>query len=203
MFFFIIAEGSKNVKRIHNKIFRFPRAAFDFFPRVYYNGKSMENIVLIGMPSSGKSTVGKMLAAKRGLPFLDGDDLIRARTGESLAATIASAGAEGFIKIEEEVLCRLTASGAVIATGGSAVYSARAMAHLGSIGKIFYLKIPEEAAEKRIPDFTARGVVMRGKIASLKELYAERAPLYEKYADVTVDCGGKTPQEIAEEIIKA
>ena len=160
----------------------------------------MENVVLIGMPSSGKSTVGRLLARKLGYSFLDGDDLIRARESRPLQTLIARYGAEGFLKIEEEVLCGLSAQKTVIATGGSAVYSEKAMANLKSLGKIVYLKLPERDVEKRIPDFSARGVVMRGNISTLQELYAERAPLYEKYADVTVDCGGKSPDEIAEEL---
>lgn len=162
----------------------------------------MKSVVLIGMPSAGKSSAGKKLAKSLGLVFLDGDELIRAVTGEPLSATIAREGAEGFLKIEEEVLLRLSAADAVVATGGSAVYSERAMARLKSLGKVVYLKISEEEAEKRIPDFTARGVVMRGKISTLKELYAERAPLYEKYADVTVDCTGKSLDSILSELLK-
>ncbi len=161
----------------------------------------MKSVVLIGMPSSGKTSVGKLLAKKSGRPFSDGDEFIRARTREPLSATIARLGAEGFLKVEEEVLCSVKEENAVIATGGSAVYSERAMAHLKSLGKIVYLLLPEREVEKRIPDFTARGVVMRGNIATLKELYAERVPLYEKYADVTVDCTGKSPEEIAEELL--
>ncbi len=175
---------------------------FDFSFAIDYNEKSMKTIVLIGMPSSGKSSAGKKLAKELGLAFLDGDDLIRAFTGESLAATIARIGAEGFLKIEEEVLCGLSAKGAVIATGGSAVYSEKAMAHLKSLGKIVYLKIAEEEAERRIPDFSARGVVMRGNIATLRELYAERVPLYEKFADATVDCTGKSVSSVVSELIK-
>ncbi len=174
---------------------------FDFSAGMIYNEKSMKTFVLIGMPSSGKSSAGKKLAKELGIAFLDGDDLIRAFTGESLAATIARVGAEGFLKIEEEVLCGLSAKDAVVATGGSAVYSEKAMAHLKSLGKVVYLKITEEEAEKRIPDFTARGVVMRGKVSTLKELYAERVPLYEKYADATVDCTGKSLDGVVSELL--
>ncbi len=161
----------------------------------------MNSVVLIGMPSSGKTSVGKLLAKKSGRLFLDGDELIRARTKEPLSATIARLGAEGFLKVEEETLCSVKEENAVIATGGSAVYSERAMAHLKSLGKTVYLKLSEREVEKRIPDFTARGVVMRGNIATLKELYAERVPLYEKYADLAADCTGKSPEEIAEELL--
>ena len=161
----------------------------------------MESVVFIGMPSSGKTSVGKLLAKKSGRLFLDGDELIRARTGEPLSRTIVRLGAEGFLALEEETLCSVKAESAVIATGGSAVYSERAMAHLKSLGKIVYLKLSEREMERRIPDFTARGVVMRGNIATLRELYAERVPLYEKYADVTVDCTGKSLDGIVSELL--
>lgn len=159
-----------------------------------------ENFILIGMPASGKSAAGALFARKIGYTFLDGDDLIRALTQEPLMRTIEKRGAEGFVKAEEEALCGVRTSHAVIATGGSAIYSERAMKHLRSLGKIVYLKIAEEEVERRIPDFTARGVVMRGKISTLKELYEERAPLYEHYADCTVCCDGKSLEEIAEEL---
>ncbi len=162
----------------------------------------MKDVVLIGMPASGKSTVGSLLAEKRGCAFLDGDRLIRAATGEPLSATLARLGTEGFLALEEEVLCGISEKNAVIATGGSAVYSEKAMAHLKSLGRIVYLKIGGKEAEARIPDFSARGVVMRGNVATLQELYAERAPLYEKYADVTVDCTGKTPDELVSELLE-
>ncbi len=161
----------------------------------------MNDIILIGMPASGKSTAGKLLAARKNFLFLDGDDLIRAYTGEALDETISRVGTEGFLAIEEEVLCGIREEGAVIATGGSAVYSPRAMAHLKMLGKVVYLKISEEEIGRRIPDFHARGVVMRGEISTLRELYAERAPLYENYADLTVECGGRTPEEVAEELL--
>lgn len=160
----------------------------------------MSSVILIGMPAAGKSAAGKLLAKLLGYPFYDGDDLIRAQTGEPLSATIGKLGPEGFLAIEERALCGIPSGNAVVATGGSAVYSEKAMAHLRSLGKTVYLKISAQEAERRVPDFSARGVVMRGEIATLRELYAERAPLYEKYADYTVDCTGKSPAQIAEEI---
>ena len=157
----------------------------------------MESIVLIGMPSSGKSTAGKLLAERFSRVFIDCDDRIRAFAGDSLDRLIASRGAEGFLALEEEVLCALKASGAVVATGGSAVYSPLAMAHLKTLGKLVYLKLDEAEIERRIPDFTCRGVVMRGSVSTLKELYAERVPLYEAYAEYTVDCNGRTVEQTA------
>lgn len=159
----------------------------------------MECIVLIGMPASGKSSVGRRLAARLLCPFIDGDDLIRARTGMPLDEIIAREGADGFLQIEQDVLLSLAPEGrAVIAPGGSAVYSAAAMAHLRSLGKVVYLSLAEEEIARRIPDFTARGVVMRG--ATLKELYEERVPLYERYADLTIAADGKTADELAKEL---
>lgn len=158
-------------------------------------------IILIGMPSSGKTTAGKRAAELLGCPFTDGDDLIRVRTGKSLPQLLAERGTEGFLALEEEVLCAF-AGGGIFATGGSAVYSARAMAHLRSLGKAVYLRLSPEEAVRRIPDFSARGVVMRGTISTLEELYAERAPLYERYADVTLDCAGKSAEELAREIAR-
>ncbi|MBR7186743.1 MAG: shikimate kinase [Clostridia bacterium] len=161
----------------------------------------MENIILIGMPSSGKSTAGRLIAKRLGYAFLDGDRLIEEAEGRPLSAIIAERGAEGFLEVEEGVLSTLQCTQTVIAPGGSAVYEEGAMAHLKSIGVVVYLKIGMQEIKRRIPDFTARGVVMRGKITSLEELYLERAPLYEKYADFSVDCTGQSPAETAEEIV--
>ena len=163
----------------------------------------MENIVLIGMPSSGKSTAGVLLAKKIGFGFIDSDLLIQGEEEALLSEIIAKRGAEGFLKIEERVNAALFASRCVIATGGSVVYCPRAMEHLRKIGKVVYLQLDCAAVEERIPSFEKRGVVMRGNLSTLKELYEERKPLYERYADVTIDCNGKSVEETAEEIIKA
>ena len=164
--------------------------------------KSMKNIVLIGMPSSGKSTVGKLLAKKLSYTFCDGDDLIRAQQNKPLNELIARHGAEGFIKIEEDVNCSVDFTNTVFATGGSAVYSPRAMAHLKEIGTIIYLAIGEEEVGRRIPSLELRGVVMRGNVKTVSDLYRERKPLYEKYADITLDCHNKDAGQISDEIVK-
>lgn len=163
----------------------------------------MENIVLIGMPSSGKSTAGVLLAQKIGYGFLDCDLIIQGEEGKLLSQIIEEKGTEGFLRIEERVCCGIAAARCVIATGGSAVYSATAMEHLKKIGTVVYLNIDEGEVEKRIPDMMKRGVVMRGNITTLKELFAERLPLYERYADVTVNCNGKTTEDVAADIIGA
>ena len=155
----------------------------------------MDNLVLIGMPSSGKSTAGVLLAKKIGYGFIDCDLIIQGEQGALLSEIISREGAEGFIAIEERVNAGLAAMRCVIATGGSVCYSDRAMRHLKSMGTVVYLELSEGEVARRIPDLCKRGVVMRGKIKTLGELYAERAPLYEKYADVTVHCDGQTIDE--------
>lgn len=162
----------------------------------------MKAIVLIGMPSSGKSSVGRRLSERLLRPFLDGDDLIRAREGMPLAEIISRRGTEGFLRIEEEALLSIRDPSAIVAPGGSAVYSPRAMEHLRSLGTVVYLRLSEEEMERRIPDFTARGVVMRGKIETPRDLYREREPLYRKYADLTIDVDGKHSEELAKELFE-
>lgn len=163
----------------------------------------MKNIVLIGMPSSGKSTAGVLLAKRIGYGFLDCDLIIQGEERKLLSQIIEERGTEGFLLVEERICSGIAATRCVIATGGSAVYSERAMAHLKQIGKVVYLKIDEEDVEKRIPDMMKRGVVMRGNINTLNELFNERLPLYERYADVTVNCHGKTVEEVVNGIVRA
>lgn len=164
----------------------------------------MENLILIGMPSSGKSTAGVLLAKKIGYGFLDCDLLIQGAEGKLLSEIIAQKGAEGFISVEERVCAGIYAERCVIATGGSVVYSQRAMEHLKSVGRIVYLKISLEEVKRRIsPDLAGRGVVMRGNIHTLEALYGERVPLYEKYAQITVDGTGKRIGETVNEIASA
>ena len=155
------------------------------------------------MPASGKSAVGALLAARIGAEFTDGDDLIRERAKKSLATVIAERGAEGFLALEEEVLCAFSPRDReVFAPGGSAVYSQRAMEHLKRLGTVIYLRVTCETVAARIPDLIERGVVMRGNIRTVEELYRERVPLYERYADVTVDADEPTVEEMAEEIVR-
>lgn len=144
------------------------------------------SIVLIGMPSCGKSTLGVLLAKKLGYKFLDSDLLIQEREGRLLHEIIAEEGNEGFLKIENDVNREIIEKKAIIATGGSVVYCDEAMEHLKTIGKVVYLRIPFEEMCRRLGDFSHRGVILR-RGSTLEDMYAERAPLYEKYADVTVD----------------
>lgn len=162
----------------------------------------MSNVILIGMPSCGKTTVGRKLAELLGYRFLDCDDLIRESEGKTLPELIEELGAEGFLAAEERVLAGICAERCVIATGGSAVYSRRAMEHLASIGKIVYLELPVGEIVRRIPNFAARGVVMRGNVSTLEELYRERVPLYRKYAELTVARTGLSRDSTAERIVR-
>ena len=150
--------------------------------------RGTDNLILIGMPSAGKSTVGIVLAKILNMNFVDGDLLIQNQCDRTLQRIIDAMGPEGFIAVENQVLCDVEAENTIIATGGSAVYSDEAMEHLKSIGRVVYLKISYEEMTKRLADFSERGVVLKGGAGmSLRELYDERLPLYERYADLTVD----------------
>lgn len=162
---------------------------------------SKNNIILIGMPGAGKSTVGVVLAKKLGYSFVDADLVIQSREGKLLHELIAECGVEGFWKLEEAVGESIEGKRTVIATGGSAVYGEKAMAHYRQIGTVVYLSLPLEAIRERLGDLTERGVTLRDG-QDLDGLYAERQPLYEKYADVTVDCEGFSIREIVERIAK-
>lgn len=163
----------------------------------------MENLILIGMPSSGKSTAGVLLAKQIGYGFIDCDLLIQNEQKALLCDIIAREGVEGFLSIEERINSELWAERCVVATGGSVVYGKRAMEHLKKMGKIVYLRLSAGEVERRIPSLERRGVVMRGKISTISQLYEERAPLYEKYADITVECDGQTIDETVAAIVKA
>ena len=147
------------------------------------------SIILIGMPSCGKSTLGVLLAKKLGMEFIDSDLLIQKKHQKLLHELIREHGNDGFLEIESEVNCSITEQNAVIATGGSAVYCERAMRHFATIGKIVYIHISYEEMEARLGDFAHRGVVMPEGY-TLRDLYNERAALYETYAHVTVSGEG-------------
>ncbi len=160
-----------------------------------------DNIVLIGMPGAGKSTVGVVLAKRLGCSFVDSDLVIQERYGKLLHELIEEKGVEGFWKLENDVNASLTLHKSVIATGGSAVYGAGAMEHLREIGTVVYLKLPYEEIEARLGDLNARGVTLQPG-QTLRDLYAERIPLYEQYAHVVISCEGKMLREIVAEIAK-
>lgn len=159
----------------------------------------MKNIILIGMSGAGKSTVGVVLAKRLGYRFVDSDLVLQEKYGKLLHELIEQYGVEKFWKMEEEVNASLNLEQSVIATGGSAVYGTKAMERLAQGGTVVYLELPYEEIADRLGDLSARGVTMRPG-QTLKDLYGERIPLYEKYAHVTVHCGGKLLREIAAEI---
>ena len=143
--------------------------------------------MLIGMPGAGKSTVGVVLAKRLGYRFVDSDLVIQEKYDRLLHELIEEHGVEGFWRIEEEENASLNPRKSVIATGGSVIYGPRAMEHLREIGTVVYLKLPLEEVAERLGDLNARGVTLRPG-QTLADLYAERVPLYEKYAHEVVDC---------------
>lgn len=145
-----------------------------------------DNITLIGMPASGKSTVGVLLAKRLGFSFLDVDILIQEQERRLLKEIIAEVGDDGFMEVENRVNASLTANRCVIAPGGSVIYGEEAMAHLKQISTIVYLKLSYEEVKERLGDLVDRGVVLKDGM-SLLDLYQERVPYYERYADIVVD----------------
>lgn len=154
----------------------------------------MDNIILIGMPGVGKSTIGVVLAKHLGYSFLDSDLLIQEREHMILHDIIEKHGLDGFNRIENEVNASIQVSRTVIATGGSVIYGEEAMAHLTSMGTVVYLKLPYQELEARLEDLNQRGVSIREN-QTLASLYEERIPLYEKYADIVLDCQGASIRE--------
>lgn len=144
------------------------------------------NIVLIGMPGVGKSTSGVILAKVMGYEFIDSDLLIQKREHKKLAQIIEERGVEGFWQVENEVNSAIEVEGAVIATGGSAIYGKEAMEHLHEIGTVVYLHASYRTLERRLRNLKSRGVTLR-EGQTLKDLYEERVPLYQKYADFVVE----------------
>ena len=160
------------------------------------------NIVLIGMPGAGKSTLGVLLAKALGMSFIDTDILIQQSTGRLLQAMIDIGGIEAFMKQEEKTVSALCVDNCIIATGGSVVYSKPAMQSLKQNGTIVYLHVSFAEIEKRITNITTRGILLQ-KGKSLKDAYTERFPLYSKYSDITVDCSNKDIEQSVYEIRNA
>ena len=159
-----------------------------------------ENIILIGMPGAGKSTLGVVLAKILGYEFIDADLLIQGKLDKTLQKIIDACGPDGFIEVENEVLCTLSTSHAIIATGGSAVYSDEAMKHLSSIGTVVYLQVSYEELENRLGGLHG-GVVMKNGIGmSLADLYEGACP-DEKYADLTIDINGLSVRDAARKLV--
>ena len=158
-----------------------------------------DNIILIGMPTSGKSTVGVILAKLLGMDFIDTDLLIQKKTGKKLREIIAEDGLKAFLDIENSVCCELETENTVIATGGSVVYGEEAMAHFKEMGKIVYLQIDYETLEARLHHTKQRGVVLR-EGQSKKDLYEERVVLYKKYADECISEEGMGIEETVQKL---
>jgi len=159
------------------------------------------NIVLIGMPGVGKSTVGVILAKILGYDFLDTDLLIQKSENKLLKDIIAEKGVDGFIRTENKVISGISAENSVIATGGSAVYGKEAMERLSEIGTVVYLKLDYDRLRRRLGNIKNRGVVIRDG-QSLKDLYNERIPLYEQYADAVIDENGCNIEKTVNHILK-
>lgn len=161
----------------------------------------MRNIVLIGMPGCGKSTVGVVLAKSLGMDFVDSDLVIQSTMGATLAQLIEQHGDDGFRDIENRVNASIDVQNSIIATGGSVVYGAEAMAHLKSIGTVVYLRLTCENITERLGDLHARGVTIKPGW-TLRDLYNERCPLYEQHADIVQDCDGLRLRDVVAELQK-
>lgn len=160
----------------------------------------MDNIVLIGMPGSGKSTLGVLLAKALGRSFVDTDLLIQLRAGGKLQTLLNEKGVDAFLDLEGETVRQLEVRGAVIATGGSVVYRAAAIAHLRQNGVMVYLDLPYEEIRRRVKNLPTRGVALR-EGQTLRELYEERVPLYERYCDLRfAPTPGATMEETVAEL---
>ncbi len=162
---------------------------------------AVDNITLIGMPGSGKSTIGVLLAKRLGLDFVDTDILIQTRQGAQLQDVLDSMGLESFLDLEGETLAGLSCRDTVIAPGGSCVCRAAAMEHLKQLGKVIYIKLPLEEIETRITNLDRRGIAFRPG-ETLRDIYEARTPLYERYADITVETLGLTLEQSAAAVEK-
>ncbi len=161
----------------------------------------MKNIILIGMPGAGKSTVGVILAKTLGMTFVDTDIAIQERAGRLLQEIIDTEGPDVFLKIEEETILSLSCRNSVIATGGSVVFSRKAMDSLKKKGVAVYLKISCEEMVRRLSNITTRGIVLIAG-QSLPDMYRQRVPLYEEYADITIDCEDEDFEEVVGRVIR-
>lgn len=190
----IYEDSMKESKRKINKIKRLERQRQEQMKK--------DNIVLIGMPGVGKSTVGVILAKILGYQFVDADLVIQKEEGKLLKDIIAEKGTDGFIQVENRVNSNLQVHESVVATGGSVVYGTEAMEHLSEIGTVVYLKQSLRKLERRLRNIKNRGVVLRPG-QTLKDLYRERTVLYEKYADIVVDESDLNVEQTVEAVIAA
>lgn len=161
--------------------------------------KKDRNITLIGMPASGKSTIGVLLAKRLGYSFVDVDIVIQEKEKRLLKEIIAQEGTDGFMAVENRINAELDVDHSVIAPGGSVIYGKEAMEHLKEISTVVYLKLNYEDLKQRLGNLVDRGVVLKDGM-TLLDLYEERVPYYEKYADITVDETGKSAGETVDEL---
>lgn len=157
----------------------------------------MGNIILIGMPGCGKSTVGVVLAKNMAMDFVDSDLVIQRETGKKLSQLLDEFGDEGFRDIENRINAALDVHDSVIATGGSVIYGQEAMAHLRTLGTVIYLQLSYEQIEDRLGDLHARGVTIQPG-QTLQDLYDERCPIYERWADLIVPCDTLRLREVVQ-----
>ncbi len=163
----------------------------------------MDNIILIGMPASGKSTLGVVLARKLGYGYLDTDSFISQREKSTLQGIIDKYGLKKFLEIESSVGQEIVCDRVIIATGGSMVMSTPAMENLKTLGKVVYIKVPISELKRRLNDFSDRGIA-KNDGETLQDIYNTRKPYYEKYADVVVDYkDGNSLEETVNDIIKS
>ena len=162
----------------------------------------MKNLILIGMPGCGKSTVGVLCAKALGMPFLDTDLVLQSRSGRLLQSLVNELGTEGFLRLEEEVILGIACEGTVMATGGSVALEDRAIAHLRRTGVSVYLRLPYAEIERRLRNIATRGIAM-GPGESLRTLYDERIPHYERNADIVLDCAGQNLEETVSAVVEA
>lgn len=161
----------------------------------------MENIILIGMPGSGKSTVGVLLAKALGFDFIDTDLALQQREGTLLQNIINERGTDVFLDLEQAAICSVQCKNAIVSPGGSCVCREQSMAHLKKLGRIVYLRLPLEEVETRLNNISTRGIAMEPG-QTMKDLYDYRTPLYEQWADVTVDCAGQSLEETVSAVLR-
>ena len=161
----------------------------------------MDNVILIGMPGSGKSTVGVLLAKALGFDFIDTDLTLQQREGALLQNIINERGTGVFLDLEQEAICSVQCKNSIISPGGSCVCRAQSMAHLKKLGRIVYLRLPLEELELRLNNISTRGIAMEPG-QTLKDLYDFRTPLYEQWADGVVDCAGQSLEETVSAVLR-
>lgn len=166
------------------------------------NTRARDNVVLVGMPGAGKSTIGVLLAERLGLGFVDTDILMQTGEGRKLQQIIAARGLDGFRRIEEQTILSLLVSSHVISTGGSVIYSVKAMEHLKRCGWVCHLDIAPRQLKERLDNIETRGIVMAPG-QTIESLHRERHPLYRHHADITVDAGNLAPGEVIQRIESA